>query len=62
VKLGVNMLKEILTENITEGNFEKAQAQIKEINDMIDKAIKDKDKKTLDILSKELDKILKNWS
>jgi hypothetical protein len=62
VKLGVNMLKEILTENISEGNFEKAQAQIKEINDMIDKAIKDKDKKTLDILSKELDKILKNWS
>jgi hypothetical protein len=56
------MLKEILTENISEGNFEKAQAQIKEINDMIDKAIKDKDKKTLDILSKELDKILKNWS
>jgi predicted transcriptional regulator len=32
---------------------------IKELNDQIDKMIKDKNKKGLDILSKELDKILK---
>jgi len=32
---------------------------IKDLNDQIDKMIKDKNKKGLDIMTKELDKILK---
>ena len=51
------MLKEIV-EN--DDNFNKAMASIKEINKLIDKAIKNKDQKTLDTLSKDLAKISAN--
>ena len=55
------MIKEILLEEIfLEGAFEDAMENMKAINKMIDKAIKDKDQKTLDSLGKDLGKILKD--
>ena len=53
------MLKETV-QSITEDSFSEIQKTIKEINSMIDKAIKEKDKKQLDYWSKELTKILKD--
>ena len=59
------MIKEILDENNIEESvdiddiFKKAMSDMKDINTLIDKAIKNKDKKALDNLVKDLAKIKK---
>lgn len=53
-----SMLKEVL--EAKEEKVIKEDPVIKDLNKFIDKLIKDKDQKALDILSKELGKIQKN--
>ncbi len=49
------MVKDILNEN----DFEKAKESLKKINTLIDTAIKEKNTKVLDQLTKDLNNILK---
>ena len=53
------MLKEIVSNSTNEDAIKDFQKNIDAINKMTDKMVKEKDTKGLEIMSKELDKILK---